>query len=82
MPAVRRGRVTKEENMVNMQEVRRVAKDLGLKTGGISKMKIIHSIQRREGNFDCFASAVTGECDQPMCRWREDCFVSARKLQS
>lgn len=67
---------------MNMQEVRRVAKVMGIKTGGISKMKIIRNIQLVEGNFDCFASAVTGECDQSMCRWREDCFSVARKKHS
>jgi len=68
--------------MVNMQEVRQVAKDLGIKTGGVSKLKVIRSIQLREGNFDCFASAVTGECDQLGCRWRDDCFQAARKSHS
>ena len=65
--------------MVNIQEVRRVAKDLGIKTGGISKIKIIQSIQLREGNFDCFASALAGECDQLLCKWREDCFAAVKK---
>lgn len=68
--------------MVSIQEVRRAARDLGIKTGGISKIKIIHSIQLREGNFDCFASAVTGTCDQWGCKWRDDCFAAARKRHS
>ena len=67
---------------MNMQEVRNVAKDFGIKTGGKSKLKLIHAIQLTEGNFNCFASAVNGECDQMLCKWREDCFAAAKKLHS
>jgi hypothetical protein len=67
---------------MNMQEIREVAKDFGIKTGRMSKLKLIHTIQLTEGNFNCFASAVDGECDQLQCKWREDCFDAAKKLLS
>lgn len=67
---------------MNMQEIRSVAKDYGIKTGGMSKLKLIRSIQLNEGNFDCFASAIDGECDQLQCKWREDCFSAAKSLHS
>lgn len=44
---------------------------------GLSKQELVHRIQRQEGNFDCFASATTGECDQVMCLWRKDCLESS-----
>lgn len=44
---------------------------------GLSKQELIRKIQREEGNFDCFASATAGECDQTMCSWRKDCLESA-----
>lgn len=67
---------------MNMQEIREVAKDLGIKTSHINKVKLIQTIQASEGNFDCFSSATSGECDQSDCVWREDCFSTARKLHS
>ncbi|WP_197722165.1 SAP domain-containing protein [Sulfuriflexus mobilis] len=68
--------------MMNMQEIRSVAKDFGIKTGRMSKVQLIQTIQLNEGNFNCFASAVDGECDQSQCKWREDCFAAAKKLHS
>ena len=67
---------------MNMQEIRDKAKDFGIKTSRMSKMKLIHTIQLSEGNFSCFASAIDNECDQLGCLWREDCFAAAKKLHS
>lgn len=33
----------------------------------------IRSIQRREGNFECFATVAASVCDQTGCCWRERC---------
>ena len=65
-----------------MQYVRERAKDFGIKTARMSKVNLIQSIQLSEGNFDCFASAIDGECEQAKCLWREDCFTTAKKLHS
>jgi len=67
---------------MNMQEIRERAKDFGIKTAKMSKLKLIQTIQLSEGNFSCFASAVDNECDQLDCVWREDCFSTAKKLHS
>lgn len=67
---------------MNMQEIREVARNFGIKTGRMSKLDLIHSIQLSEGNFNCFASASSGECDQVSCKWRDDCFAAAKKLHS
>lgn len=67
---------------MNMQEIRERAKDFGIKTSRMSKLKLIQSIQLSEGNFNCFASASEGECDQLNCIWRDDCFAAAKKLDS
>ena len=64
---------------MNIQEIREIAKDYGIKTSRLSKEKLIHTIQVTEGNFNCFASAVNGECDQLGCLWRKDCFAAAKK---
>lgn len=67
---------------MNMQEIRDKAKDFGIKTSRMSKMKLIQTIQLSEGNFSCFASAMDSECDQLECLWRKDCFAAAKKLHS
>ncbi|MDH5570303.1 MAG: SAP domain-containing protein [Gammaproteobacteria bacterium] len=62
---------------MNMQELKNIAKNHGLRTTKMSKADIIKQIQVSEGNFDCFATPVTGECDQQGCLWREDCLSLA-----
>ncbi len=63
---------------MEIDAVRSIAQDKCIDPGSLSKTELIRSIQTQEGNFDCFASAVGGECDQSGCSWREDCFESAR----
>lgn len=67
---------------MNMMEIRGLARDHGIKASRTSKVELIRAIQVAEGNFNCFASAINGECDQSNCNWREDCFEAAKKLHS
>jgi hypothetical protein len=64
---------------VLVQEIRKMAQGMGIKPGKLSKIDLIHNIQLAEGNFDCFATAVAGDCDQFGCCWREDCFSSSKR---
>lgn len=57
---------------MKMDEVRRKAKDLGIKSQRMKKPDLIRAIQTAEGNAACFATGQT-ECDQALCCWREDC---------
>lgn len=61
-----------------MQEIRSIAKDRNIATAGLSKLDIIRKLQSEEGNFDCYATAVDGVCDQKGCKWREDCFIASK----
>lgn len=54
-----------------------MARAMGVSTKGIGKAELVRAVQRAEGNFDCFGTAVEGECDQEDCMWREDCFAEA-----
>lgn len=65
---------------MQMQEIRGLAKNLGIKTSRMSKARLIQAIQLNEGNFNCFSSAANGECDQSQCVWRNDCFTAAKKI--
>ena len=64
---------------MKMEEVRSIAKAHNIKPGHISKTGLIKAIQTEEGNFDCFATAYDGKCDQYNCIWRGDCFDAAQQ---
>ena len=66
---------------MNVQEIRGMAKDLGIRPGKMPKLELVRLIQSTEGNFGCFATAAEGECDQTGCLWRKDCFAMAKKAQ-
>jgi hypothetical protein len=57
---------------MKMQEVRVMAKKLGIKSFGKTKTDLIREIQRTEGNFDCYGTAVE-DCDQQECLFRPSC---------
>lgn len=67
---------------MRVTEVRVIAKAMGIKAGNLPKTELIKTIQKTEGNFDCFATAESGECDQTGCCWREDCFKAAQQKSS
>jgi hypothetical protein len=62
---------------MDIQEIRQIAGQLGINPTGMGKTDLIRAIQRAEGNFDCFGTAVDEECDQENCLWREDCFFES-----
>jgi hypothetical protein len=57
------------------QEIRAIAKQKGVNSARMKKADLIRSIQRAEGNFDCFGTPAGGGCDQSACAWREDCLA-------
>lgn len=67
---------------MHIQTVRSIAKDHGIKAGRMTKADTIRSIQRAEGNFDCFGSALDSSCDQMQCAWRDDCLPGGKKRKS
>jgi len=64
---------------MKLEEIRNIAKAHRINPGKLSKYDLVKSIQTAEGNYACFATACSGECDQTGCYWREDCFSAARK---
>jgi hypothetical protein len=64
---------------VKLDDIRTIAHDMGIKPGKLNKTQLVRTIQREEGNFDCFATAAIGNCDQGACLWREDCATTAQK---
>jgi hypothetical protein len=59
---------------MKMQEIRARGKAMGVNIKvGTTKAEAIRSIQRAEGNFDCYGTSQDGQCDQESCLFREDC---------
>jgi hypothetical protein len=58
---------------MTLKQVRDIAKTKGIKVGNMKKANIIRTIQKTEGNFECFGTAINGGCNQSDCLWREDC---------
>lgn len=65
---------------MKLEEIRNIARSQSIKPGRQTKTALIRSIQTHEGNFDCFATASEGICDQTGCSWRKDCFEAARAV--
>ena len=57
---------------MTVKELQRIASGLGVKASGLKKAELIRSIQKAEGNFDCFGSA-NDYCDQLNCLFRREC---------
>jgi len=58
---------------MRLSEIEKKARSLGIKdTWKFSKKDLVRTIQRSEGNFDCFGNAKGG-CDQMACCWKTDC---------
>lgn len=62
---------------MNLKEIKTIARKNGVKAGNMRKDDIIRSIQRAEGNFDCFGTGISSNCSQYDCLWREDCLKSS-----
>ncbi len=57
---------------MTVKELQKMAKGLGIKAAGLRKTELVRETQKKEGNFDCFATA-TEYCDQVDCLCRDDC---------
>lgn len=66
----------KEEHLKQLkklQDVRIIARKMGINTRNVTVTELIRAIQRAEGNKDCYMSAEVLTCEQTNCLWREDC---------
>lgn len=58
---------------MKLSDIERKARNVGIKNvWSYSKADLVHSIQKKEGNFACFGTAQNS-CDQLSCCWKEDC---------
>lgn len=57
---------------MDFNDIKKKAKKLGVKSVAVKKDVLIRSIQKAEGNIECFGIGKTS-CDQLKCCWRIDC---------
>jgi len=57
---------------MNMAEVRKKARTLGIIPGKMKKAELIHSIQIAEGCSPCFGRS-NSQCEQTDCCFMQDC---------
>ena len=63
----------------NLQEIEMVDRaDTGSRDNLPDITRLVRSVQRIEGNPDCFGKA-DGNCDRLDCAWREYCLKEAQK---
>jgi hypothetical protein len=60
---------------MEMMEVQKRAKKLGIKIKKFKKADLIRKIQTKEGGRPCFQMKV-GSCDREDCHWRKDCLFN------
>jgi hypothetical protein len=69
----------KDTGSNNVTNDKLTTKELGLKKNFLDVIELIRSIQRTEGNPDCFRRAK-GYCDQLGCAWRLYCLEKPQHL--
>ena len=57
------------------RQIVEIARTKKIRVGNMRKENIIRSIQRSEGNDDCFATPMASRCERKTCLWREDCLM-------
>jgi len=58
---------------MNMQQIREIAKEHGVKPGSLKKIELVQAVQAAEGNEACFGTGKTAQCEQHDCLWKVDC---------
>ena len=58
---------------MQFNEIRKMAKDLGVSTYKMKKMDIIRAIQNAENNIPCYGTERVDYCGEEGCLWRVAC---------
>jgi hypothetical protein len=63
---------SEEDIRMTVKDVKKKAKEMGIKSTKVLKADLIRAIQAREGNSPCYKTGVVA-CDQSGCCWFGDC---------
>lgn len=58
---------------MNFNEIKSMAKGVGINTRGMRKLDVIRAIQRAENNIECYGTQRVDTCNEDACLWRSDC---------
>lgn len=58
---------------MTMNEIRDIARNMGIVPAKKKKAELIRAIQQAEGNLPCFETGQRDTCGQDHCLWRPDC---------
>lgn len=58
---------------MKLEGVKEIARERGIPLKKMKKTELIRTIQRNEGNFDCYNTDSSTTCGQLNCIWRDDC---------
>jgi len=61
---------------MNTSQILKEAEEMGIELGWIAKADLIRSIQRAEGNIDCYAK----ERNKEGCPWRDECLKAENEI--
>ncbi len=61
------------EKLNKLQEVRTIARKMGIDTRNVTMTELIRTIQKAEGNTACFDTSSANTCGQINCLWRSAC---------
>jgi len=64
---------------MTFNDIRRMAKDMGINTYGMKKADAVRAIQRAENSIECFATERVNSCHEDGCLWRNECLSLYRK---
>jgi hypothetical protein len=64
---------------MKFQEIQKTATRMNLPAYRVKKTDLIRSIQRAEGNFDCYGTDRIETCEEHACLWKKDCFALHHK---
>lgn len=58
---------------MNMNEIKTIAAEHGVKPGKLKKAELVRAIQKAEKNPECFMIGLLDQCVEYDCLWRGDC---------
>jgi hypothetical protein len=58
---------------MNIERIKEIARDRGLKPGRMKKADLIRAMQIQEGNPPCYDTRRMADCGEDNCLWRESC---------
>ena len=60
---------------MRFQEIREIAKNMGVGTYRMKKTDLVRTIQREENNIECYGTERVYICQEEACLWRSDCMA-------